>query len=344
MFEHYSVADLFANLYKKRKVNILTLLALFALIAVPFTIKSIKNKNTLKDTTSYSTYLSYKITPPGDLSKTILNHQIGGYSDFYAKLIDGNLNGAYLFNDVESSQLRKMASELDTTETALKNSTTDFWIKKITINSLIDDAGVSIKILTTSKDVNEFLEGKFDTLIDKFKSAYTNVKIEKLETINSKELTSSGELSLGFNYKNLILRLVIIGIVCLILLIFANILLYLFNPTINRVGDFSQYEIDFVTEITTIANLADVLSYKNAGQELTIVSSNKAILDKLKQNQEALKGMHFVDLQDVPSLLERDTVLLVEEYGVTRYKKFEQSLQILRNLNRSILGVATFKL
>lgn len=344
MFEHYSVADLFANLYKKRKVNILTLLALFALIAVPFTIKSIKNKNTLKDTTSYSTYLSYKITPPGDLSKTILNHQIGGYSDFYAKLIDGNLNGAYLFNDVESSQLRKMASELDTTETALKNSTTDFWIKKITINSLIDDAGVSIKILTTSKDVNEFLEGKFDTLIDKFKSAYTNVKIEKLETINSKELTSSGELSLGFNYKNLILRLVIIGIVCLILLIFANILLYLFNPTINRVGDFSQYEIDFVTEITTIANLALVLSYKNAGQELTIVSSNKAILDKLKQNQDALKGIHFVDLHDVPSLLERDTVLLVEEYGVTRYKKFEQSLQILRNLNRSILGVATFKL
>ena len=344
MFEHYSVADLFANLYKKRKVNILTLLALFALIAVPFTIKSIKNKNTLKDTTSYSTYLSYKITPPGDLSKTILNHQIGGYSDFYAKLIDGNLNGAYLFNDVESSQLRKMASELDTTETALKNSTTDFWIKKITINSLIDDAGVSIKILTTSKDVNEFLEGKFDTLIDKFKSAYTNVKIEKLETINSKELTSSGELSLGFNYKNLILRLVIIGIVCLILLIFANILLYLFNPTINRAGDFSQYEIDFVTEITTIANLALVLSYKNAGQELTIVSSNKAILDKLKQNQDALKGIHFVDLHDVPSLLERDTVLLVEEYGVTRYKKFEQSLQILRNLNRSILGVATFKL
>ena len=344
MFEHYSVADLFANLYKKRKVNILTLLALFALIAVPFTIKSIKNKNTLKDTTSYSTYLSYKITPPGDLSKTILNHQIGGYSDFYAKLIDGNLNGAYLFNDVESSQLRKMASELDTTETALKNSTTDFWIKKITINSLIDDAGVSIKILTTSKDVNEFLEGKFDTLIDKFKSAYTNVKIEKLETINSKELTSSGELSLGFNYKNLILKLVIIGIVCLILLIFANILLYLFNPTINRAGDFSQYEIDFVTEITTIANLALVLSYKNAGQELTIVSSNKAILDKLKQNQDALKGIHFVDLHDVPSLLERDTVLLVEEYGVTRYKKFEQSLQILRNLNRSILGVATFKL
>ena len=82
MFEHYSVADLFANLYKKRKANILALIALFALIAVPFTIKAVRNKNTVKDTTSYSTYLIYKITPPEDSAKTILNHQIGGYSDF----------------------------------------------------------------------------------------------------------------------------------------------------------------------------------------------------------------------------------------------------------------------
>jgi len=181
-------------------------------------------------------------------------------------------------------------------------------------------------------------------LIEKFKHTYANVKIEKLETINSKELNANGETALGLNVKNLILRLAVIGVVCVILVVMGNVLIYLFNPTINRAGDFSQYQIDFVTEITTIANLADILSYKNAGQELTIVSSNKAILDKLKQNQETLKGMHFVDLQDVPSLLERDTVLLVEEYGVTRYKKFEQSLQILRNLNRSILGVATFKL
>ena len=319
MFEHYSVADLFANLYKKRKANILALIALFALIAVPFTIKAVKNKNTVKDTTSYSTYLSYKITPPEDSAKTILNHQIGGYSDFYGKLIDGNLNGAYLFNDVEPSELKKMASELDTTETTLKNSTNDYWWKKLTVYYMIDDAGVGVKILTPSKDVNDLLERKFDGLIEKFKHTYANV-------------------------KNLILRLVVIGVVCVILVVMGNVLVYLFNPTINRVGDFSQYQIDFVTDITTIANLADILSYKNAGEELTIVSSNKAILDKLKQNQEALKGMHFVDLQDVPSLLERDTVLLVEEYGVTRYKKFEQSLQILRNLNRSILGVATFKL
>ena len=71
------------------------------------------------------------------------------------------------------------------------------------------------------------------------------------------------------------------------------------------------------------------MSYKNAGQELTIVSSNKAILDKLKQSQEALKGMHFVDLQDVSSLWKEIQSFLLKSTEVTRYKKFEQSLQIL---------------
>lgn len=224
MFEHYSVADLFANLYKKRKANILALIALFALIAVPFTIKAVRNKNTVKDTTSYSTYLIYKITPPEDSAKTILNHQIGGYSDFYGKLIDGNLNGAYLFNDVEPSELKKIASELDTTETTLKNSTNDYWWKKLTVYYMIDDAGVGVKILTSSKDANDLLEKKIDGLIEKFKHAYANVKIEKLETINSKELNANGETALGLNVKNLILRLVVIGVVCVILVVMGNVL------------------------------------------------------------------------------------------------------------------------
>ena len=68
MFEHYSVADLFANLYKKRKANILALIALFALMLYHYN-KAVKNKNTVKDTTSYSTYLSYKITPPRRFSQ-----------------------------------------------------------------------------------------------------------------------------------------------------------------------------------------------------------------------------------------------------------------------------------
>lgn len=345
MFEHYSVADLFANLYKKRKFNIIALLIVFALIAVPFTIKAVKNKNTVKDTTSYSTYISYKITPPENFEKTILTHQIGGYSDFYGKLIDGNLNGAYLFNDVEPSKVKKIASELDTTESALKNSTSDYWWKKLTINYLADDAGVGIKILTPSKDANDLLESKFDALIEKFKDTYKNVKIEKLDTINSKELNANGETALGLNVKNLLLRLVFIGLLCIILVVIGNVLFYLFNPTINRAGDYAEYQLDFVSTISSVENLSELLSYKNNGQPLAVVSSNKSILEKLqKEYKPTVEGLHFIDLQNVKDVLETKNILFVEEYGVTRFKKFEESLQAMRNLDRSVLGVVTFKL
>ena len=345
MFEHYSVADLFANLYKKRKVNLLTLLTLFALIAIPFTIKAVKNKNTVKDTTSYSTYITYKITPPQDSEKTILNHQVGGYSDFYGKLIEGNLNGAFLFNDLDSDDMKRIAKELDTTESALKNSTSDYWWKKLAVSSLVDNAGVSIKILTPSKEVNELLEKKFDSLIEKFKNTYSNVTVEKLETVNSKELNSNGEIALGFNLKNLILRLVIIGVLCVILVILANILVYLFNPTINCAGDFADYQVDFVSTITTVENLTEFLKYKNQGQPIAIVSSDKRNLNKLKTGYKlSLEGVQFVNLKNVRDLLAFENVLFVEEYGLTRYKKFEESMQEVRNLNRSVLGVIAFAL
>ena len=105
---------------------------------------------------------------------------------------------------------------------------------------MIDDAGVGVKILTPSKDANDLLERKIDGLIEKFKHTFANVKIEKLETINSKELNANGETALGLNVKNLILRLAVIGVVCVILVVMGNVLVYLFNPTINRAGDFSQ--------------------------------------------------------------------------------------------------------
>lgn len=103
---------------------------------------------------------------------------------------------------------------------------------------MIDDVGVSVKILILSKDVNDLLEKKIDVLVDKFKNIYVNVKIEKLEIINFKELNVNGEIVFGLNVKNLIFCLVVIGVVCVILVVMGNVLVYFFNLIINRVGDF----------------------------------------------------------------------------------------------------------
>ncbi len=64
----------------------------------------------------------------------------------------------------------------------------------------------------------------------------------------------------------------------------------------------------------------------------------------MQVNKLNLEGVQFVNLQKIKDLLSFENVLFVEEYGVTRYKKFEESMQEVRNLNRSVLGVIAFAL
>ena len=185
MFENYSVADLVANIYKKRIVNIVALVLIFCIIAVPYTYKALSNKTIIKENTNYSSYVSYKITSPVEEQQNLNKNKIGGYGDFYGKLIESNLNGAFLFNDLTPEDMSKVSSELDTGVNTLKNSNFDFWDKKIVVNPLVNNAGVTVKILTSSKLANDIIEKKLDSLIDKFKDTYSDVKIEKLDTINS---------------------------------------------------------------------------------------------------------------------------------------------------------------
>ena len=64
---------------------------------------------------------------------------------------------------------------------------------------------------------------KIDGLIEKFKTHLCKCKkLKNLETINSKELNANGETALGLNVKNLILRLAVIGVVCVILVVIGK--------------------------------------------------------------------------------------------------------------------------
>ena len=121
MFDNYSIADLFANIYKRRVLNLVSLIVLFLCLAIPYSYKVLTTKSVVKDTSNYSSYLSYKIIAPEVETKTPNSNTIGGYSDFYGRLIQANLNGAYLFNDQTETDMKKIASELITSEVTLKN-------------------------------------------------------------------------------------------------------------------------------------------------------------------------------------------------------------------------------
>ncbi len=346
MFDNYSIADLFANIYKKRIVNAIAAILIFCIIAIPYTYKAINNKTVVKDASNYSSYISYRIESPMEEQKNFNKNQVGGYGDFYGKLIESNLNGAFLFNDLSDSEMKKIAAELNTGVTTLKNSNFDYWEKKIVVNSLVNNAGVTVKILTPSKMTNDIIEKKLDLLVDKFKDTYTGVKIQKLDTVNSQELVTGSGTEAGTNKSLLILRLAILGILSIILVIFGNIAAYIFNPTINRAGDFSKFGISFVTKIDSIDNLKEIIKYKNGNNSLILLGSNNKVVNKFVREYGKVisDNISIGDVRDVKGVIEADNILFIEEYGITRYKNFEETLQEIKNLNKKVLGVATYKL
>lgn len=346
MFENYSVADLVANIYKKRIVNIVALVLIFCIIAVPYTYKALSSKTIIKENTNYSSYVSYKITSPVEEQQNFNKNKIGGYGDFYGKLIESNLNGAFLFNDLTQEDMSKVSSELDTGVNTLKNSNVDFWDKKIVVNPLVNNAGVTVKILTSSKLANDIIEKKLDSLIDKFKDTYSDVKIEKLDTINSQEVAKATSTTSGVNKISLLIRLVILGVGAVIITILGNIAVYIFNPTINRAGDYSKYGINFITKLNSTDNFKEIIQYKNGKDSLVLLGSNKKVLSNFskKYGNVLTDNITIGDIDNIKDILIADSVLFVEEYGITRYKNFEEILQVVQNLNKKVLGIATYKL
>ena len=157
MFENYSFGDLLSNIYKKRVLNLVAFLVLSVVLVCPLVLQTINKKTVVKEGVQYSTYLAYKITAPEtDNANALYGRR--GYSDFYEKLLVSNLNGAYLFNDVSDKELSQMAKELDTSAVTLKNSNFDYWDKKVVVNYISTNLGVSVKILTPSKLANDLIE------------------------------------------------------------------------------------------------------------------------------------------------------------------------------------------
>lgn len=345
MFDNYSIADLFANIYKKKVLNLVSLIVLFLCLAIPYSYRVLTTKSVIRDVSNFSSYLSYKIIAPSEETITPNSNTVGGYSDFYGRLIQSNLNGAYLFNDQSESDMKEIAAELMTTEVTLKNSNFDFWNKKIEVNSLLNNKGITVKILTPSKLANDIIEQKLDYLVDKYKQAYSGVTIEKLETVYSKELEKN-ESEAGVSKSTLFLRLIILGIGSVLLVIFGNIAVYIFNPTINRAGDFEKYGIDFVVKIDNVDNFKDIIQYKNENKNLLLVATNKNVVDKFSKEYAKVLPKNIVigNVNDIKSILDSDNILFVEEYGITRYKNFEENLQVIKNLNKNVLGVATYGL
>lgn len=342
MFEKYSFADLIANTVKNKKWNLIGFIVLFLAMAVPLSLKTINSTAVVSGEGSYSSYIVYKIDAP---DRTVRSENFASenqYSQFYMKLISSNMTGPYLFNDVDSKTVAKIAGEISSNETQLRNSDANFWEQKITSNSLGDSTGVSVKVLTKSLELNQLIEKKIDQLIEKYKNTFANVTITKLDTVQSQEYIGESKTVSNFSVKRLVTQLVALFILSIAIILFINFALYFFNPTLNRVGDFNQYGVEKVFEVATVAEVAKVLSFiHNKNGNIAVTSSDKRLLDKFRKevNLEGIKVVENNDLIDS----EEQNVVFIEELGISRYKKFEKQLQVAQNFDKKLVGVVAVK-
>ena len=342
MFEKYSFADLIANTVKNKKWNLIGFIVLFLAMAVPLSLKTINSTAVVSGEGSFSSYIVYKIDAP---DRTVRSENFASenqYSQFYMKLISSNMTGPYLFNDVDSKTVAKIASEISSNETQLRNSDANFWEQKITSNSLGDSTGVSVRVLTKSLELNQLIEKKIDQLIEKYKNTFANVTITKLDTVQSQEYIGESKTVSNFSVKRLVTQLVALFILSIAIILFINFALYFFSPTLNRVGDFNQYGVEKVFEVATVAEVAKVLSFiHNKSGNIAVTSSDKRLLDKFRKevNLEGIKVIENNDLIDA----EEQKVVFVEELGISRYKKFEKELQVAQNFDKELIGVIAVK-
>ena len=193
MFEKYSFADLIANTVKNKKWNLIGFIVLFLAMAVPLSLKTINSTAVVSGEGSYSSYIVYKIDAP---DRTVRSENFASenqYSQFYMKLISSNMTGPYLFNDEDSKTVAKIAGEISSNETQLRNSDANFWEQKIIYNALGDSTGVSVKVLTKSLELNQLIENKIDQLVNSYKNTFPKVTITKLDTVHSQEFVGESK-------------------------------------------------------------------------------------------------------------------------------------------------------
>ena len=92
--------------------------------------------------------------------------------------------------------------------------------------------------------------------------------------------------------------------------------------------------------------MKEIIQYKNGNNSLVLLGSNKKVLSNFskKYGNVLTDNITIGDIDNIKDILIADSVLFVEEYGITRYKDFEETLQVIQNLNKKILGIATYKL
>ena len=343
MFEHYQLGDLFANMRKQFKIAI----AIFIVVSASLSFALLRNINQqqMVSSVNHSLDLIYQIEAPAGDTLTLENgSRVGGYSDFYYYLIDHNVNGAFLFNDVDDATMEIISRELGMNRKVLLSSDRDLWEHKIIIAALAQNAGVSVKVLTSSPTFNQLFEQKMDLIMTEYSSVYPKIKVNKLDSIESYDQKAEAVVE-KTSIKTIAIRSIAAVIGGVVVTMFLFVARYLFRPTINRTGDFDSQAVQFVYVYDTLVNVTRVIEAQVGIQSVVFVSSSDKILASFQQRmREQYEDKYFVFSNDIGTISNNHSVILLEAYGVTTHQQFEKRCQQLQAMKLTPVGIIALPL
>ena len=355
MFEKYSIKDLFANIFKNKFKNIILGVVIILMVLIPFVLKAAGKTYVVSgDTLNYSTYIVYDIDSGNDVVANGSNNmslmEVEPYTTIFSEIIKGNANGAYLLGNEDEDTIAEISAQLSIDKVQLINSDSNFWLGKILVVPTPESGNVGVQILTASKKFNDIAEAKFDALVKENADNLPEVSAEKISSIHSIGDNQQGEdvIVKGSVGLNTVVKGGLLGVLFAIFMILAvNFVAYIFNPTMNDDDAFKELDLDFIYNFDSSQNCADVVKYKEQTGRVTLVAYNKKVYEKFK-NEFKKDGVKLpaklVVTDNVQELINAENIIFVEEYGITRYGKFEKELQQAKNLNKNVIGTINLAL
>ena len=283
MFEHFGIMDIWAG-FKRYKTIILTIIIGFLILLVGKFIINSKKSNTVLNSFSnddiYISTASYYVEPREDMLGRADSNLYRAMPDDYIAMLNTDFCRKYIFDKllsiysldyiVENSGLSKGSSPVNPEEINIDSMKELYQAKKYSSTMLVE-----ISSMTYSKELSdsvrdiceEFilinvdnqitnstikLSGEASRVIKSSNISAENIdKNDKRNIVKAPTVQKSTTMSF---IKKVIVPMVLIIILCIAVIICMG----LACPTINRISDFSEYDVPVIGEIKNCKNIKGI--------------------------------------------------------------------------------------
>lgn len=272
MFEHFGMMDIWSG-FKKHKYIFMIIISIFTLLFIMEFLKTTKNANIVVEDND-NIYLStavYYAEPTFDkvdkvdaaLYKSVLDDYITVLnSDFCKKYIFENLINKYSSDYIiENSGLGRADSNIRAEDIGISSMGELYQAKKssntmvVEISSMTYSPDLSDSVVNILKD---FIVSKVDEQISNLSLKLageanrtiktSDIALENIDKTDKRNIVKSPtkqKSAVILFIKKVIIPLVLILVLCIAVIVING----LFNPTLNRASDFSEYNVPLIGEI-----------------------------------------------------------------------------------------------